>query len=160
MVILGFDPGLERLGYGVVQKQGSVLKALDFGLVSTPRISTPDRLCILHQRCTELLKRHKPDLVANEKVFFAKNQTTAIDVAKALGVIQLATAQAGVSISEFSPPEIKLCVVGNGAAEKKQVQFMVQKLLGLQEQPKPDDVADALAVAITMAFRSTIANPR
>lgn len=156
MVILGIDPGLERMGFGVINKEGSTLKAIDYGLISTPRVDTPERLKILYEACSELLTRHKPDLVANEKLFFAKNQTTAMDVAKALGVAQLAFAQAGLTCREFSPPEIKLAVVGNGSAEKKQVQFMVQRLLGLASPPKPDDVADALAVAITYAFKSTV----
>ena len=156
MVILGIDPGLERMGYGVIEKKGSVIRAIDFGLISTPRIETSLRLVHLYERCSALLQQHKPDCVANEKLFFAKNQTTAMDVAKALGVAQLAFAQAGLTPREFSPPEIKLSVVGNGAAEKKQVQFMVQRLLGLESAPKPDDVADALAVAITMAFRHDV----
>ncbi len=153
MVILGIDPGLERVGFGVVRKEGSRLTALAYGLVKTPRVSTPERLCLIHDRFVEILAEHRPDAVANERLFFAKNQTTAMDVAKALGVIQLACAQAGLQCIEFSPPEVKQTVVGNGAAEKRQIQYMVQRLLSLSEPPRPDDVADALALAITLALK-------
>lgn len=127
---------------------------MEHGLIKTPRIETPERLNVLYQDVCALLDRAKPDAVATERLFFAKNQTTAIDVAKALGVVQLACAQHGLVCTEYSPPEVKLSVVGNGAAEKDQVAFMVVKLLGLKETPKPDDVADALAVALTHALRN------
>ena len=156
MKILGIDPGLERIGWAVVEKRGSKLTALGYGLIQTPRVEIGERLKIAHREACALLEEHNPDCVATERLFFAKNQTTAMDVAKALGVVMLAASQHGLECCEYSPPEIKQSVVGNGAAEKKQVQFMVTKLLGLKETPKPDDVADALAVAITHALRAPL----
>lgn len=154
MRVLGIDPGLERIGYGVVERRGSQLVAIEHGLVTTPRVEFGERLRALYDEVVALLDRAKPDCVATERLFFAKNQTTAMDVAKALGVVQLAVAQRGLACTEYSPPEVKLSVVGNGAAEKRQVEFMVVKLLGLDAPPKPDDVADALAVAVTHALRA------
>jgi crossover junction endodeoxyribonuclease RuvC len=159
MIILGIDPGLERIGYGLIRREGSRLTPIDFGLIQTPRISVPDRLRLIDEQFGELLKKHHPDSVATERQLFAANKTTALDVAKALGVILLSCSKHGLPWAEYSPPEVKLAVVGNGAAEKKQVQFMVTKLLSLDKPPKPDDVADALAIAICHAFRSRIAIP-
>jgi len=160
MIILGIDPGLERIGYGLVSREGSVLKPLAFGLIESPRIAVPDRLKIIDELFRELLERHRPDAVATERQLFAANKTTALDVAKALGVILLACGQKGLPWAEYTPPQVKLAVVGNGAAEKRQVQFMVTKLLGLEKTPKPDDVADALAIAICHAFQSRVALTR
>ena len=154
MTVLGIDPGLERIGFGVVRRTGSQIAVVEHGLIKTPRIPTPDRLVLLYDEVCSLLERSNPESVATERLFFAKNQTTAIDVAKALGVVQFACAQRGLACVEYSPPEVKLSVVGNGAAEKDQVAYMVVKLLGLKEKPKPDDVADALAVALTHALRA------
>ena len=153
MTVLGIDPGLERIGYGVVQKNGSRLVCVEHGLITTPRIATPMRLEVLFRDVCALIERAQPDCVSTERLFFSKNQTTAIDVAKALGVVQLACAQRGLDCTEYSPPEIKLSVVGHGGAEKRQVEFMVTKLLGLAQAPTPDDVADALAIAVTHALR-------
>jgi len=152
--ILGIDPGLERVGYGVVDRKGSRLTAVEFGMVETPRIAIPDRLRQIYDEINALIERTQPDAVATERQLFAANKTTAMDVAKALGVVLLATQRRGLPWSEYSPPEVKLAVVGQGNADKKQVQFMVAKLLSLTQAPKPDDVADALAIAITHAFRS------
>lgn len=154
MRVLGIDPGLERIGWGVVERRGSKLTALDYGLIQTPRVETPERLRLLYDELVALIERTKPECVATERLFFTKNQTTAIDVAKALGVVQLAAVQSGLACTEYSPPEVKLSVVGNGAAEKSQVGYMVVRLLGLAEEPKPDDVSDALAVALTHALRA------
>lgn len=154
MRVLGIDPGYDRIGLGVVDKQGASLKVAWCGLVETPRIDLPTRLRLLHQETVAVLEREKPDCVAIERLFFAKNTTTAIDVAKAAGVLTLAAVATGLPVCEYAPPEIKQSVVGNGRAEKRQVQFMVTRLLGLAETPKPDDVADALAVAITHALRA------
>ena len=154
MKILGIDPGLERIGCGLIEKKGSQLIVLHHGLIQTPRIALPERLNLIHKGVIELLDTHRPDAVATERLLFTVNKTTAMDVAKALGVILLACSERGLEWTEYSPPEIKQAVVGHGAAEKRQVQFMVQKLLGLKDPPKPDDVADALAIAITHALRS------
>jgi crossover junction endodeoxyribonuclease RuvC len=159
VIILGIDPGLERIGYGVIRREGSKLTAIAYGLIQTPRIVIPDRLRLIHEQITELLETHHPDTLATERQLFTVNKTTAMDVAKALGVVLLATSQHNLPWAEYSPPEIKQSVVGNGNAEKKQVQFMVQRLLSLDKPPKPDDVADALAIAITHAFRTRIAAP-
>lgn len=157
MTILGVDPGLERIGYGVVRREGSRLTVIDYGLIETPRIGVPDRVRLLHERMVGLIDEHRPDAMATERLLFAVNKTTAMDVAKALGVILLAGSQRGLPWCEYSPPEVKQSVVGQGNADKKQVQFMVSKLLSLPAPPKPDDVADALAIAVTHAFRSRVA---
>jgi crossover junction endodeoxyribonuclease RuvC len=154
VTILGIDPGLERVGWGLVSKEGSRLTCLSHGLILTPRIRLEDRLLLIHEEFSALLKDRRPDAVAMEKLFFAKNQTTVMDVSRASGVILLSCAQQGLAVAEYSPPEVKLSVVGHGAAEKKQVQFMIARLLGLAEAPKPDDVADALALAVTHALKS------
>jgi crossover junction endodeoxyribonuclease RuvC len=159
MTILGIDPGLERIGYGLVRRDGSRLEVIDYGLIQTPRIALPDRLALLHDALGTLMRKHQPDAMATERLLFAVNKTTALDVSKALGVILLTAQQHGLPWTEYTPPEIKLAVVGNGAAEKKQVQFMVTKLLALKETPKPDDVADALAIAICHAFRTRAGIP-
>ncbi len=159
MIILGIDPGLERIGYGVVRRQGSRLEAIEYGLITTPRILLPDRIRLVHEEVLTIFDKHQPDAVVTERLLFTVNKTTAMDVAKVLGSILLASSFRGVPWTEYSPPEIKQSVVGNGNAEKKQVQFMVAKLLSLQTAPKPDDVADALAIAITHAFRSRAAIP-
>lgn len=156
MKILGIDPGLERIGWALVQREGSRLTALEYGLIQTPRVALPDRLRLVHEQACELFDRCAPDALATERQLFAANKTTALLVAHALGVVLLAGSQRGLPWTEYSPPEIKLAVVGNGSADKKQVQFMVQRILSLAEPPKPDDVADALAIAICHAMRSRI----
>lgn len=154
MLILGVDPGLERIGYGFVRREGSRLTAVRYGLIETPRIQLPDRLRLIYEQLGLLIQEMDPETMATERLMFSVNRKTAMDVAKGLGVVLLAGAQRGLPCAEYTPPEIKQAVVGNGAADKKQVQFMVGKLLSLQEVPKPDDVADALAIAICHAFRS------
>lgn len=156
VVILGIDPGLERIGYGVIRREGSRLIPVNYGLIHTPRIEIRERLRIAHDDVVKLVETHRPDAIATERLLFTVNKTTAMDVAKSLGVILLASAEQGIPWAEYSPPEVKQSVVGVGNAEKKQVQFMVTKLLGLDKPPKPDDVADALAIAITHALRSRV----
>lgn len=133
------------------------MQALDYGLIETPRIVLADRLRLIHDRCRELITSHEPDTLAIERLLFTVNKTTAMDVAKAIGVVLLAASETGLKCTEISPPEVKLAVVGNGAADKKQVQYMVAKLLGLASPPKPDDVADALAIGIAYCMMSRIA---
>lgn len=154
MVILGIDPGIERCGFGVVERCGSKLSPIEHGLIKTPRIELSARLAIIEKELTEIIKRSSPECVAYEKLFFSKNQTTAIDVASCLGVILLVSHHAGLATTEYAPPTIKQAITGNGRAEKSQVQFMVTKLLGLATTPKPDDIADALAIAVTHALYS------
>lgn len=153
MRVAGIDPGIGRLGWAVVDKCGSRLTAVAYGLIETPPGPVPARLQVIHQSVLDVFRLHGPDALATERLLFTKNQTTAMDVAKALGCVLLAGAESELPHTEYSPPEIKLAVTGTGSAEKRQVQFMVAKLLGLAETPKPDDVADALAIAVTHALR-------
>ncbi len=156
MIILGIDPGLERVGYGLIRRDGSQLEMLTYGLIQTPRVAITERLAQIHREVLDLIETYRPDAMATERQIFAANKTTAMDVAKALGVVLLASSEKGLEWAEYTPPEIKQAVVGNGAADKKQVEFMVTKLLSLPKPPKPDDVADALAIAICHAMRSRI----
>jgi crossover junction endodeoxyribonuclease RuvC len=156
LIILGIDPGLERIGYGAIRRSGSKLETISFGLIQTPKISLPDRLRLVHEAVLEILKDVTPDAIVTERLLFTQNKTTAMDVAKSLGTVLLAASIMNVPWCEYSPPEVKQSVVGMGNADKKQVQFMVAKLLGMDSPPKPDDVADALSIAITHAFRSRL----
>ena len=148
---LGIDPGTATTGYGLVRlAPDGGLEAVDFGVILTPP-HTPDheRLLMLYRDLKELIARHSPDTCGVEKLFFQRNVSTAIVVGQARGVVLLAIAEAGLDIGEYTPNEVKQAVAGYGAADKRQVQEMVRTLLGLPEIPKPDDAADALAVAIT-----------
>jgi crossover junction endodeoxyribonuclease RuvC len=148
---LGIDPGTATTGYGLVRLEpdGSLL-AVKYGVIATPKsTSAPERLVMLYQQLTDLLQEHHPDTAAVEKLFFQRNVSTAIAVGQARGVTLLALAQAGVGVFEYTPNEIKQAVAGYGSAGKRQMQEMVRVLLALDEIPKPDDAADALAVAIT-----------
>lgn len=154
MIVLAFDPGLERLGFGCIRLEGSQIQPVEFGLIQTRRVELGLRLRQLHEEAGALMDRVQPDAVATERLLFAVNKTTAFDVAKAIGVVLLAAGQRGLPVTEYSPPEIKQAVVGVGNADKRQVQYMVTKLLGLASIPKPDDVADALGVAICHALKA------
>ncbi|WP_425446038.1 crossover junction endodeoxyribonuclease RuvC [Dethiothermospora halolimnae] len=159
MVIVGLDPGIAILGYGVVQYKGNKFNVLDYGVLTTePKNSFPERLKILYDDLTQLLDKYNPDTVAIEELFFNKNVKTAITVGQARGVQVLAAVNKGIDIYEYTPLQVKQGVVGYGRAKKKQVQEMVKLLLNLKSIPKPDDAADALAVAICHAhsgnFRS------
>jgi crossover junction endodeoxyribonuclease RuvC len=147
-VILGIDPGTARLGYGVIQ--GGIHPALlDAGVIETwPDQDMPGRLVTLYEAVQELIEEFQPDRIAVEKLFFARNVTTAIAVGQARGVVLLAAAQGGIHVSEFSPSEIKHAIAGYGKADKQQMQEMVRLILNLTVTPQPDDAADALAVAI------------
>ncbi len=126
------------------------LVAVSYGIISTPKEATPPaRLEMLFDDLNKLLKKHKPDTAAVEKLFFSRNVTTAIAVGQARGVIMLCLQKAGIEPSEYTPNEVKQAVAGYGAADKRQVQEMVRALLQLEKIPKPDDAADALAIAIT-----------
>ena len=151
MVVLGIDPGTALTGYGFIDvSDHGDLTVLDYGVISTPAKKKMEyRLLTIFEELTAKMLLHKPAYGAVEKLFFANNVTTAISVGQARGVVLLCMAKAGIPIAEFTPMEIKQAVVGYGGAEKKQVQMMVKSILGLDEIPKPDDAADALAVAIT-----------
>ena len=152
MVILGIDPGLAIVGWGVVSYDGVKFKTLGYGSIQTPAgTPTQKRLEMIWQGMNELFERYKPDQMAVEELFFNTNQTTGIKVAQARGVIMLAAEQRGVKISEYTPLQVKQSVTGYGRAEKKQVITMVTMLLGLGKPPKPDDTADALAIAVCHA---------
>ncbi|HUG33164.1 MAG TPA: crossover junction endodeoxyribonuclease RuvC [Anaerolineales bacterium] len=148
---LGIDPGTATTGYGLVRlTRDGELVSVTFGIISTPKDATPSaRLEMLYNQLRKLIKEHKPDTAAVEKLFFARNVTTALAVGQARGVVMLCLQQAGVEAFEYTPKEVKQAVAGYGNAEKRQVQEMVRALLQLDSIPKPDDAADALAVAIT-----------
>jgi crossover junction endodeoxyribonuclease RuvC len=150
MLILGIDPGLATTGYGLIQAGAqSQYQCIEFGIISTPADQADaDRLKTLHTELTALIKRHQPQTSAVEKLYFQKNVKTALAVGQARGVALLSLAQAGVPIFEYNPNEVKQTVCGYGNAAKSQVQHMVQTLLNLDDLPKPDDAADALAIAI------------
>jgi len=150
MRIIGIDPGTATTGYGVITENSKGdLIVVDFGAITTPAdLCMPDRLVLLYKRMNELILLHHPDGGAVEKLFFHRNVTTALSVGQARGVVLLALAEAGLSIAEYTPLEVKQAVVGYGGADKNQVQQMVKALLGLAQVPKPDDAADALAIAI------------
>lgn len=149
MVILGIDPGMAILGYGIVEQKNNSLNVIDYGTIMTPSsMGTPNRLVNIFDSVCELIERYKPDAVAVEELFFNKNIKTALIVGHARGVAILAAARKGIGIFEYTPLQVKQAVVGYGRAEKHQVQQMVKMLLNLREIPKPDDAADALAVAI------------
>ncbi len=152
MLILGIDPGTAIMGYGLIEKKGNQLKALNYGCWRTPaHTPLPDRLLQLYQGIEEYLNQNHPDEIAVEELFFNRNTTTALSVGHARGIALLAAAQRGIPVGEYTPLQVKQAVVGYGKAEKQQVQQMVRALLGLTEIPKPDDAADALAVAICHA---------
>lgn len=150
MRVLGIDPGYALVGFGVLDYDNYQNSIVDFGVISTTKDEEmPDRLYKIYQGVKELIKTYNPDVMAIEELFFFRNITTAIPVAQARGVIIVACRECGVPIYEYTPLQIKQALTGNGRAEKKQVQFMVKVLLNLDNIPKPDDAADAVAVAIT-----------
>ncbi len=149
MVILGIDPGFAIIGYGVIEKDREI-KVVDYGVITTPKEDNiTKRLETSYNAMVALIDKFKPDAIAIEELFYFKNQTTIINVAQARGIIVLACAQSKIPIYEYTPLQVKQAITGNGRAEKKQIQFMVTNILGLAKVPKPDDAADALAIAIT-----------
>lgn len=155
MIILGFDPGLATVGYGVIDAVGNKSKMLDYGTIITPKQeSLPVRLCMIYDSATALIEKYKPEAIAVEELFFAKNVKTGIQVAHARGILILCAARYTGRLFEYTPLQIKQALTGYGRAEKVQIQEMVKLLLGLKEKPKPDDAADALAVALTHAHFS------
>lgn len=154
MIILGIDPGTAIIGFGIIEKEAKnqKLKLIEYGCIKTSSsLSTAERLKILNEELILLIKKHKPDIVAVEDLFFFKNLKTAIKVSQARGVILLTACNADVPVEEYTPLQIKQAVACYGRAEKSQVQKMVKTLLNLKEIPRPDDAADALAVAICCA---------
>ncbi len=152
MIILGIDPGTAITGFGLIAKQGNHLKRIAFGVIRTnPEIGMALRLKQIHQELRVIIEHYRPDVMAVEQLFFNKNVRTALAVGQARGVILLTGAEAGLEIIEYTPLQVKTAVVGYGRAEKAQIQEMVRMLLCLSEIPKPDDAADALAIAICHA---------
>jgi crossover junction endodeoxyribonuclease RuvC len=149
MKIFGIDPGSDRTGYGCVDTDGRRHRLVVFGSIAAPaQAPFPERLLMIHAGLAALLAEHRPDCVAIENIFHAKNVRSALKLGHARGVAMLAASQAGMTVAEYSPAEIKRAVVGFGRAEKHQVGAMIKLLLGLDAVPAPHDAADALAVAI------------
>lgn len=153
MIILGIDPGTASTGYGVVKKT-RVLKCLDYNVIRTKPNSNPgERLRKINNELAKVIKEHRPDVLAIEKIYFFKNFKTAMPVSEAKGAILLTAAKKRLPVWQFTPLQVKLAVTGDGRADKKEVQKQIKKLLKLKEIPKPDDAADALAVAMTYLIK-------
>ena len=150
--VIGFDPGLAIVGYGVMDYDGvNNKKIVDYGVITTPKDeSFPVRLALIYEGVTKLIETYKPDEIAVEELFFNTNITTGINVAHARGVLLLAAIHSCGRLYEYTPLQIKQAMTGYGRAEKKQIQQMVKVYLGLSSVPKPDDAADAIAVALTL----------
>ncbi len=152
MKVLGIDPGYAIVGYGIINSDGIRFKPLEYGAITTKaKTEFSERLLQIYNGITLLLEKYKPDALSIEKLFFNTNSTTAIDVAQARGVILLAAKKNGTPVFEYTPLQVKQSVTGYGRAEKHQVMEMTKSLLNLKEVPKPDDTADALAIAICHA---------
>jgi crossover junction endodeoxyribonuclease RuvC len=153
MRTLGIDPGTATMGWGIVDASNGQLSLVAVGALTTPAgMPQPERLRILYDGLRELIARHTPGNAAIEELFFGKNVNTAITVGQARGVALLALQQAGLPITEYKPTVVKQAVAGYGGADKKQMQEMVRVTLGLAAAPRPDDAADALAIAICHAY--------
>lgn len=156
MIVLGIDPGTAALGYGIVEATRGRVREVDHGcLVTSPDAGLPDRLLAIHALVSDLLALHEPAIMAVERLFFSRNVQTAMGVGQARGVVLLAAAQHGVPVREATPNEVKSAIAGYGAADKAQVQRMVQMVLGMRALPTPDDAADALAIAVWAANTAT-----
>ncbi|MBO5918854.1 MAG: crossover junction endodeoxyribonuclease RuvC [Oscillospiraceae bacterium] len=156
MIVLGIDPGVATIGFGVLDAQRGKNTLIQYGVITTPAgLPLSRRLRQIHADMEQLIRQFKPDEMAVEELFFSKNITTGISVAHGRGVILLAAEQLGVPVFEYTPMQVKQAVVGYGAAEKRQVMLMTQRLLGMKQIPKPDDAADALAIAICHSRAAT-----
>jgi len=156
MIILGIDPGYAIVGYGVIYYQSGRFRVLEYGAITTPAgMPLPKRLHRIYEGMEELIRKYKPDALSIEQLFFNTNSTTAIGVAEARGCILLSADMNNIPIFEYTPLQVKQAVTGYGRAEKKQIMQMTTTLLGLTEIPKPDDAADALAVAVCHAHSSS-----
>lgn len=157
MLTIGIDPGTAITGYGVISSsEGGAIQVVDFGVIRThSKLASHQRLLELYEGLSEILQLHRPVQGAVEKIFFQRNVKTAIQVGQARGVALLALAEGKVEVGEYTPSEIKMAVSGYGGASKHQIQEMVRVLLNMEKQPKPDDAADALAVAICHVYSSS-----
>ena len=150
MRILGIDPGTAIVGFSILDFENNKFKVIDFGCIYTDKdMPTEDRLCKIYSELSEIIKKYQPSEMAIEELFYFKNNKTVISVGQARGVIILCGRQNNLKINHYTPLQVKTGITGYGKAEKKQIQLMVQRILGLKEIPKPDDAADALAIAIT-----------
>ena len=150
-IYLGIDPGTTRIGYGIVRDDGGFFTCLDYGIIDNPGVSRTNDYVSTNISIHALVKKYHPAAAAVERLFFFKNQKTVMSVSEMRGVIMLSLAQAGIFIHEFTPMQIKLAICNYGMADKRQVQRMVRTLLKLEDEIKPDDAADALALAIACA---------
>ncbi len=149
MLVIGIDPGSALTGFGIIKETGNKLTAVDYGCIRTSSSEPLEiRIHKIYQDVKKLIKEHRPDFFAVEELFFNKNVRTALTVGHARGAILVAAAECGLAVHEYTPLQVKQAVVGYGRADKSQIQFMVKTILSLPQAPKPDDVADALAVAI------------
>ena len=152
MIILGIDPGLAIVGWGVIDYQNNRFRPLAYGSILTPAgVETAERLALIHRDLAEIIRTHKPTQMAVEELFFTNNITTGIRVAEARGVILMTGHELGLELAEYTPNQVKQAVAGYGRADKRQVISMVTRILNLPAPPKPDDTADALAIAICHA---------
>ncbi len=152
MIILGIDPGTSLIGYGIIETLRNGYRAVTYGTcVTPPRIDAYERLPLIQDFFTKIIKKYKPEHIGLEQLFFSRNVSTAMGVSEVRGVLIALAAQYGIPISQFTPPQVKRAVSASGAAGKQQVQAMVKLILSLKEIPKPDDAADALAIAICSA---------
>ena len=153
MPILGIDPGIARLGWGIISFEKGNVKAVEYGCFETSaKLPEAERLKDLHSFLTKLINTHKPEVLSVEELFFAANAKTALTVGQARGVVILTASLFDLPVSSYTPLQVKQALTGYGRAEKSQIQLMVKTILKLNEIPKPDDAADALAIAITHAF--------
>ncbi|SHE84459.1 MULTISPECIES: crossover junction endodeoxyribonuclease RuvC [Caloramator] len=159
MIILGLDPGIAIVGIGIIEFKQNKFSVLDYrAITTTTKNNVPQRLEIIYDELNEIIKTYNPDAFALEELFFNQNAKTAITVGQARGVAVLAAQKNKIPIYEYTPLQVKQAVVGYGRADKKQIQQMVKVLLNLKEIPKPDDVADALAIAICHAHTNNMSN--
>ncbi len=159
MIVLGIDPGTATTGYGIIKYCGNKLTPIDCGVILTQAsLDMPTRLSIIHSKLQLIIDQYKPEHMAVEDLYFSKNTKTGLSVGHARGVVLLSGKENNLLIGEYTPLQVKQAVVGYGRAEKSQVQKMVTIILGLSETPKPDDAADALAIALTHAVSYKIRN--
>lgn len=152
MIILGIDPGLAIVGWGVIDYRSTQFRTIAYGSIQTPAgMETPERLLVIYRELKRLIDKYHPEQMAIEELFFTKNITTGIRVAEARGIVLMAGEEAGLKMFEYTPMQVKQAVVGYGLADKHQIIAMVTRILNLKEPPKPDDTADALAIAVCHA---------
>jgi crossover junction endodeoxyribonuclease RuvC len=149
MIVIGIDPGLARLGYGVIKVERDGVSPLTYGCLQTPAaMSAGERLLAMYEGITALFLQYHPDCIAVERLFFAKNVTSAMSVSEVRGVLLLAAEQQGIPVTEYTPNQVKQAITGSGKADKRQVQEMICRLLHLDTVPRPDDAADGLSIAL------------